>query len=366
VIDDPNIELPKEVETYLVALEIENKPLTRATVVNLRIIISCYLRSDNGPPSLVSERLPNTAMMVKMICAFHSMAAAIMSPQSSPDHADGTERLIKIFLSIYSRIEEAIRVADGNATAKQKPDWVTHYNFTSLLNLPAVMREFGPLRNLWEGGECGEKFIRRSKDALSNGLRGNWEVVTARKILTDQSIRNMCQRYESVSTVTAVKRILEAIRKEAKIYKSTSEVLESFKKAVPLSVIVDQTCIDPCLKVFAVAYDEKSDMTVTVVELKQIAFDASDGCHHYFKWSASLEGDHSNEQVFENFFGGMLLPNMIDGSNENAEFSDEAQPIGQANQASERSYTLLVSDWRELDEEGSIRAIGSLPFSSFP
>jgi hypothetical protein len=372
VINDTGIDLPDNVTTYLRSLNNEKKPLTRATVANLRKIISCYLNSDQGPPSLVSNRLPTADMIVKMICAFHSMAAAIMSPSSSNEHSDRTERFIKIFLSIYSRIEESIRLAEGGDTAKQKPDWVTHYNFTSLLNLPAVMREFGPLRNLWEGGECGEKFIRRSKDALSNGLRGNWEMVTAKKILTDQSIRNLCQRSDSEASKTShARRTLEMIRQEAKIYKNTSEVWEIFAKARPLSVVVNRSCMDPCKSVFAVAYDEGTSAGVTLVEFKQLSFDVSDGCHHYFNWSSLLSvHDERNEEIVRvisnNVVGGMLLPKLRTQSEETTDIPETTHYTLRSKRAKQQSYTLLVSDWRELDQTGSVRTIGPLQFTSFP
>jgi hypothetical protein len=42
----------------------------------------------------------------------------------------------------------------------EKPTWITSYNFICLTNIPKIMQQFGPVRNLWEGGDQGEKNIR--------------------------------------------------------------------------------------------------------------------------------------------------------------------------------------------------------------
>lgn len=57
---------------------------------------------------------------------------------------------------------------------KAKPTWIRTYNFMSLLNLPAAMKMYGPLVNLWEGKLMGEAIIKHCKSELENGLRGNW------------------------------------------------------------------------------------------------------------------------------------------------------------------------------------------------
>ena len=55
----------------------------------------------------------------------------------------------------------------------KKPSWVTASNFICLLNLPLLIEDVGPLRNLWEGGDIGEKVLGFVKDEF-NGFRKNW------------------------------------------------------------------------------------------------------------------------------------------------------------------------------------------------
>lgn len=367
VVDEKNISLPRDVIQSLELLKQKKKPLTRAGVAVMRKVISCYLTSvpENATLSLVRASLPTSEMIVKLVCSLHSMTAAIMAPSTSDDHVEDTDRLIKIFLSIYSRIEESIRTAEGCDTKKQKADWVRHYNFTSLLNLPDIIREFGPLRNLWEGGECGEKFIRRSKDAISNGLRGNWEIVTARKILVDQTIRNMWRRYEmQIACDNSETKILATYRLEGKIYKSTSLIYDSFRNMQPISVFLHRTQLDQLTSVAALAYDDSSDFGVELVAFVRARFDVNDGCHSYFHWAVGesdfwpTKEDRTGQKRLPttNILGGLLLPRSV-----NEVLCDCAQI-----DKSIQSYTLITSDWREIDANGTIEHVLSVPFQSFP
>ena len=52
--------------------------------------------------------------------------------------------------------------------------WCAKSNFICLLNLPDTMRRYGPLRLLWEGGDCGEGVLCTVKPLVS-GLTGRWQ-----------------------------------------------------------------------------------------------------------------------------------------------------------------------------------------------
>ena len=71
---------------------------------------------------------------------------------------------------------------------KTNPTWLSHSNCMSLLNLPDMMEEFGPLRNLWEGGNCGEGFLRLTKPTL-NKITRNWKTNLHKDLLQFTAIR---------------------------------------------------------------------------------------------------------------------------------------------------------------------------------
>ena len=68
---------------------------------------------------------------------------------------------------------------------------MTSYNFPSLLNLPEAMQEYGPLKNLWEGGYQGEGFLLLVKPEASYGMRKNWCCSLHDRILCTKAIDNL-------------------------------------------------------------------------------------------------------------------------------------------------------------------------------
>jgi hypothetical protein len=63
-----------------------------------------------------------------------------------------------------------------------------------LLNLPAAMRIFGPLRLLWEGSGKGEGIIRFIKP-LIHGLKKNWAVNALLKFMQRRSLGILLNRF---------------------------------------------------------------------------------------------------------------------------------------------------------------------------
>ena len=57
---------------------------------------------------------------------------------------------------------------------RDAPTWLSSYNCLSLLNLPNVMAEFGPIRSLWEGGNQGEGYLREAKPQIHQMNRRNF------------------------------------------------------------------------------------------------------------------------------------------------------------------------------------------------
>ena len=59
---------------------------------------------------------------------------------------------------------------------KHTPYWIKKYNYLSLLNLPEAMNLYGPLINLWEGGNKGEGYLRFAKPIIKDIHSVNWQV----------------------------------------------------------------------------------------------------------------------------------------------------------------------------------------------
>ena len=96
------------------------------------------------------------------------MISYLLSPNTKYGGIGYIEVIIRKFLIIYDNIDSRM----GN---ENQPSWLTQYNF---LNLPNVMRQFGSIRNMWEGGVEGEGFLRSYKKELKNGLKPKWQIYT--------------------------------------------------------------------------------------------------------------------------------------------------------------------------------------------
>jgi hypothetical protein len=55
------------------------------------------------------------------------------------------ERNIRVFLTTFADMEECL------TSKNELPTWLSAFNFLSLLNLPDIVRAYGPVCNIWEG-----------------------------------------------------------------------------------------------------------------------------------------------------------------------------------------------------------------------
>jgi hypothetical protein len=110
------------------------------------------MKQQNGIPPIPQPQGGLAITIMNVIESLLAMISHLMCKTASHELMSDTERHIKIFLTYYEEFDKA------NRTSSEVPGWITSYNFCSLLNLPSTIREFGPLRNLWEGGGMGEKY----------------------------------------------------------------------------------------------------------------------------------------------------------------------------------------------------------------
>ena len=75
----------------------------------------------------------------------------------------------------------------------KKPGVVTSYNMPSLLNIPAAMRRYGPLVNLWEGKNMGEGILHFVKSELKIGLRPGWQKRLLLRLLRAKALASIME-----------------------------------------------------------------------------------------------------------------------------------------------------------------------------
>lgn len=79
------------------------------------------------------------------------------------------DRSARIFLSYLDRFDRCLRNGKGS------PTWYTSYSYMRLLNIPIVMKTYGSLPDLWEGGFIGECIIKRVRPHVHQVTK-NWHV----------------------------------------------------------------------------------------------------------------------------------------------------------------------------------------------
>ena len=210
---------------------------TKGKAPELKKRVAHYLSLPNPPGVIGICHTPAKNLMLTTQ-SLTSMVAHLMSPEVTERSIQEADRRIKVFLTYFHKFDQEILqsfvpeknfhdnvvelVADdflvdeaiecssdagsdagevnikernspgaSSGTKAPKPTWIGTPDFMSLLNLPDIMRKFGPLHHLWEGKYQGEGFIPFAKKHMSTGLRGKWTTNTLTKILRDKAMVNV-------------------------------------------------------------------------------------------------------------------------------------------------------------------------------
>ena len=103
-----------------------------------------------GPPKITGPKGGSIENVKRCLRSLIGMIQVAMTTTVNQKVCDLLDCKIKRFLTHFAKLDREVE------PKREKPTWVTSYNFSSLLNLPGIMERYGPLRNLWEGGNQGE------------------------------------------------------------------------------------------------------------------------------------------------------------------------------------------------------------------
>lgn len=212
-------------------------PPKGANAAALKDMIQADINKEGGSTPPVVARGIQARFVVEMLQALQCMVSILMSAQCDTAMVETSRRYINIFLTLFARCDKALHSGDG----KDKYKWLSAYNFLSLLNLPAVIRNYGCLRNIWEGGIHGEGSLRAIKPHAIKGLGGgeNWHKqllinvheAQGRNQLMKTVMSNPEDKSNEVDPTSN-----DANRGKIHVYKTVVDALDAFKKNKPLSV----------------------------------------------------------------------------------------------------------------------------------
>ena len=149
---------------------------------------------DSNKQGNLSQQMNDICHVVhEMISAKTQMIYRIMGDTMTADIIIEIEIYIKLFLSSYVRFENIL----SQKESRKFPSWVTASNFICLLNLPDLISNVGPLRNLWEGSMIGEKVLGGVKDEFT-GFRKNWNTSLLKRIYGHIGMKKVMMNSESI------------------------------------------------------------------------------------------------------------------------------------------------------------------------
>lgn len=243
-----------------------------------------------------------STLVVQVTSAFNAMLARIMQPNCSSALIEDTERHIKLFLSIFTTWDDLV-AAMGEKKRKRKINSTS--NLTSLLNIPAFMREYGPPRLYWEGGYKGEGILRTVKPVVTQGTHMSWFATAAlQRYYKEKSMELLllAQNDESAVEETKIQQIYSYSDRKVYAYRQGVNQLQvEINSGNPISA----------------AYCKTTDTTYCIViedkkrQMIAINFHDDSGSFLGHTYCTPISLNHSNilpVGPYDDFIAVMILP----------------------------------------------------------
>lgn len=232
--------------------------------------------------------------------------------------------------------QSAIQPPKQKSTSRRVPPWISKYNFVCLLNIPDVMKKFGPIRNYWEGGIFGEKILQVAKGTWY-GFTTNWARNMLRNMIDTFSLKRTVHSLNPAnpSNDDGVKVSVNDIENESvtsydrasyHVYRSTEHVIAEFNSGVPMSVVILRDDIGIIVKknLFMSVYIHVDDFETRI-------------SHTYFTCSLwnCRELDISKADILAY---GLMLP-LYEDSSHNGDLNLD-------------KWTVVTSEWKDIFSDG--------------
>jgi hypothetical protein len=121
------------------------------------------------------------------------------------------------------------------------PLWIRSYNYMSLLNLPDILKEFGSVRNYFEGKYLGERFVQEVKNARKQCPPRNITGTLLKKIHEGKALESIMQ---TQSPTLKTFRLTEAKNPKkrylvgnVRIYRCKNDAMLAFHANKPISIL---------------------------------------------------------------------------------------------------------------------------------
>lgn len=302
------------------------------TAQDLRLRVESLMKREGGPPEIKPVKGGTVDQLQDVILSLQRLVCHTMVRQVNSHSIQRFACDIYLFLGMFDSLDSEMQ--NTMSPKPVKPTWLSSYNFVCLLNLPRLVTEYGPLRNLWEGGYLGEGFLRLAKPEIGMGYRKNWSVNALLRIYREKSLKQL------TVVATESKDVEEEEDEEYdeweeskqmyKRYRSVQKIGRAWKEGGPLSgIVVEQE--DTGAFSFCIAVSPTQALVLTrkqEVPLKHWGL----WFHQWEKTDKTIEYEADSIQHYI-----LMLPKYSDigGFLEN-----------------QTQYAVVTSEWEELNEDG--------------
>jgi hypothetical protein len=133
------------------------------------------------------------------------------------------------------------KIKISTTVTEGEPKWLEKFNFLCFLNLPEILRDFGPAQNYFEGKYLGERYVQEVKTTRQKCppknvcpvLLGKLHQVKSLEAMVDLQPNNL-QTYRSTEAKNKKRKELSG---NVRIYSTISLALREFYSGKPISVV---------------------------------------------------------------------------------------------------------------------------------
>ena len=133
----------------------------KGLVHELKQTVHDYLSNPETIPPISSRYTCSIELVTDSIICMQAFIQRIMQNVYTEELINETENYIKLFLTSLNEWDNKSKPKDS------KPVWLMSYSLLNLLNFPEMMKTYGPVRNLWEGGSMDEGILRLIKPNIT-------------------------------------------------------------------------------------------------------------------------------------------------------------------------------------------------------
>lgn len=228
----------------------------------------------------------------------------------------------------YQIFSNSLRRNGSVIKQKKQPSWISRYNFLSLLNLPDLVRRYGSLRNIWEGGMDGEGILKIVKKELQCGLIYEWQTWSIDNIMKKQTLRELTNNYASDKNPDD---IIIKTNNNYKIYATKEDVQRSFCQRKPISAMRYRIDKNSLSGTYVCYRDQKKVFCLEVKTVENTGITVNH-MNYYSIYSNETEAVELGFRLEGEVIGILLLPILH---------------LPKNNKKHDDKYCVISSDWNE-------------------